>query len=147
MSETSRTPMADFPQDVVERINAHLGGLDRTLGLRFVQASHEEFVAELEIDERHHQPYGLVHGGVYAAMIETLCSTGAALSVLSEGKNAVGLENSTSFLRSVRSGKLRGTARPLSRGRRTQVWEAHICDEHEQLVATGRVRLMVIDPR
>lgn len=138
--------MNAFPDDVLDLINDHLGGYNNAMGLRFVEATENRFVAELDIDDRHRQPYGLVHGGVYAGMIETLCSTGAALSVWNEGKNAVGLENTTAFLRAVRSGTLRGTARPLSRGRRSHVWEAHIKDARGRLVASGRVRLMVLDP-
>ncbi len=135
-----------FPENVVNLINERLGGYNKAIGLRFVEASPDRFVAELEIDERHLQPYGLVHGGVYAGMIESLCSTGAALSVWNEGKNTVGLENTTAFLRAVRSGTLRGTARPLARGRRSHVWEAEIKDDRDRLVASGRVRLMVLDP-
>ena len=137
--------MNGFPDDVLGLINGHLGGYNNAMGLRFVEASEDRFVAEIEIGDRHRQPYGLVHGGVYAGMIETLCSTGAALSVWNEGKSAVGLENTTAFLRAVRSGTLRGTARPLSRGRRSQVWEADIEDGRGHLVASGRVRLMVLD--
>ena len=135
-----------FPENVVNLINERLSGYNKAIGLRFVEASPDRFVAELEIDERHLQPYGLVHGGVYAGMIESLCSTGAALSVWNEGKNTVGLENTTAFLRAVRSGTLRGTARPLARGRRSHVWEAQIKDDRDRLVASGRVRLMVLDP-
>ena len=135
-----------FPENVIYLINERLGGFNKAIGLRFVEASPDRFVAELEIDERHLQPYGLVHGGVYAGMIESLCSTGAALSVWNEGKNTVGLENTTAFLRAVRSGTLRGTARPLARGRRSHVWEAEIKDDRDRLVASGRVRLMVLDP-
>ena len=102
-----------FPDNVVDLINEHLGGYNTVIGLRFVEASPDEFVAELTIDDHHLQPYGLVHGGVYAGMIESLCSTGAALSVWAEGKSTVSLENTTAFLRAVRSGTLRGTARPL----------------------------------
>jgi uncharacterized protein (TIGR00369 family) len=100
----------------------------------------------MEISDRHLQPYGLVHGGVYAGMIESLCSTGAALTVWAENKSAVGLENSTSFLKAVRGGRLRGTARPLVLGKRSQVWEADIHDDRDLLVATGRVRLLILDP-
>lgn len=135
-----------YPENVVNLINERLGGYNNVIGLRFVEASPDRFVAELEIDERHLQPYGLVHGGVYAGMIESLCSTGAALSVWNEGKSTVGLENTTAFLRAVRSGTLRGTARPLARGRRSHVWEAEIKDNRDRLVASGRVRLMVLDP-
>jgi 1,4-dihydroxy-2-naphthoyl-CoA hydrolase len=138
--------MDSFPENVVNLINERLGGYNNVIGLRFVEASPDRFVAELEIDERHLQPYGLVHGGIYAGMIESLCSTGAALSVWNEGKNTVGLENTTAFLRAVRSGTLRGTARPLARGRRSHVWEAEIKDDRDRLVASGRVRLMVLDP-
>lgn len=138
--------MDRFPENVVDLINERLGGYNNAMGLRFVAASPNRFVAELEIDERHLQPYGLVHGGVYAGMIESLCSTGAALSVWNEGQSTVGLENTTAFLRAVRSGTLRGTARPLARGRRSHVWEAEIKDDRDRLVASGRVRLMVLDP-
>ena len=138
--------MNSFPDNVLELINANLGGFNNALGLRFIKAQPDEFVAEIEIDDRHLQPYGLVHGGVYAAMIETLCSTGAALAVWGENKSTVGLENSTSFLKAVRKGRLRCTSRPLVLGNRSHVWEAAIRDDQDRLVAAGRVRLMVLDP-
>jgi uncharacterized protein (TIGR00369 family) len=137
--------MDAFPQNVVDLINERLGGYNNTMGLRFVEASPDRYVAELSIDDRHRQPYGLVHGGVYAGMIESVCSTGAAIGVWDEGKSAVGLENTTSFLRAVRAGTLRCTARPLVRGGRSHVWEADVKDDRDRLVATGRVRLIVLD--
>ena len=138
--------MSAFPENVLDLINQRLGGYNRAMGLRFIEAAEDRFVAELEVEERHLQPYGLVHGGVYAGMIESLCSTGAALSVWNEGKSAVGLENTTTFLRAVRSGILRGTAHPLVLGRRSHVWEASIQDDRRRRVAAGRVRLMVLEP-
>lgn len=138
--------MEALPDNVLELINANLGGLNNALGLRFTKVTLDEYVAEIEISDRHLQPYGLVHGGVYAAMIETLCSTGAALRVWGENKNTVGLENNTSFLKAVRSGRLRCTARPLILGRRSHVWEADIHDDQDCLVAAGRVRMMVLEP-
>ena len=138
--------MIEFPPDIVEMINARLGGYDVAQGLRFVSATPDEFVAELEITEHHLQPYGLVHGGVYSGMIETLCSVGAALNVFNEGKTSVGLDNATSFLRGTRSGTLRCTARPLHRGRRSHVWVADVHDDAGRHVASGRVRLMVLEP-
>jgi len=138
--------MSAFPDNVLELINANLGGFNNSLGLRFTKAVEDEYVAEIEISDRHLQPYGLVHGGVYATMIETLCSTGAALTVCGENKNTVGLENNTSFLQAVRGGRLRCTARPLVLGKRSHVWEAGIHDDQDRLVASGRVRLMVLEP-
>lgn len=138
--------MNAFPDNVLELINANLGGFNNALGLQFTKADPDEYVAEIEITDRHLQPYGLVHGGVYAGMIETLCSTGAALTVWGENKTTVGLENNTSFLKAVRGGRLRCTARPLLLGKRTHVWEAGIHDDQGRLVASGRIRLMVLEP-
>lgn len=137
--------MTGFPDDIVSMINERLGGFNKAMGLRFVKAAPDEFVAEIRIDHQHLQPYGLVHGGVYSAMVETVCSTGAALNVFVEGKSVVGLDNATSFLRAVRSGVLRCTATPLVRGRRSHVWDARIHDDRDRLVATGRVRLLVLE--
>ncbi|MCG6879248.1 MAG: PaaI family thioesterase [Deltaproteobacteria bacterium] len=138
--------MNEFPENVLDLINENLGGFNNFLGLRFTSATPDEFIAELIIKDSHLQPYGLVHGGVYAGMIETICSTGSALMVWGEGKNVVGLENTTSFLRAVRSGRLRCAARPLLLGKRSHVWEAGIHDDQNRLVATGRVRMMVLEP-
>lgn len=137
--------MADLPDNVLELLNAHVAGFDAAMGLRFVSATPSELVAELTVDARHLQPYGLVHGGVYAGMIEALCSTGAALDVMDRGASAVGLENTTSFLRAAREGVLRGVARPVHRGRSSQVWEADVVDASGRRLATGRVRLQVLE--
>lgn len=142
MSQPPRLP--PLPANVVELINHRRGGFNEQLGLTFVAATYDEVIAELEIRDHHLQPYGLVHGGVYAAMIETVASTGAAMNALPIGKHTVGLENSTSFLRATRTGLLRARGRPLVRGRRTHVWEVEIRDADRRLVATGRVRMICI---
>ena len=138
--------MEPFPENVIDMLNANLGGFNNTLELRFTNATPDEYVAEIDITDKHLMPYGLVHGGLYASMIETLCSTGAALTVWEENKHTVGLENNTSFLRAVRGGHLRCTARPLVLGKRSHVWEAHVHDDRDRLVATGRVRMLVLEP-
>ena len=138
--------MNALPDNVLELINENLGGFNNALGLQFTNVLPDKYEAEIEITDSHLQPYGLVHGGVYAGMIETLCSTGAALTVWGEKKTTVGLENNTSFLKAVRGGRLRCTARPLLLGKRSHVWEADIHDDQGRLVASGRVRLMVLEP-
>lgn len=138
--------MSEFPNNAIDMVNSVLGGFNMAMGIRFIKAEENEFVAELVVGDHHLQPYGLVHGGVYAGMVETVCSTGAALHVFSEGKNAVGLENATSFLRAVRSGTLQCCAKPVLIGRRSHVWDAKIFDDRDRLVATGRVRLMILEP-
>jgi uncharacterized protein (TIGR00369 family) len=99
----------------------------------------------MEIGPHHHQPYGIVHGGVHSGLIEAITSVGAALAALARGQSVVGLENHTSFLNAVRKGKLLATARPLMRGRRTQVWEATVTDAEGRSVATGRVRFLSLE--
>ncbi len=137
--------MTEQNNNFAEQANGIRGGFNLTMDIRFVRATTEEVVGELTIGQQHLQPYGLVHGGVYAGLIETLCSTGAAIVALSRGQTAVGQENSTSFLRAVREGKLTGRALPLAVGRRSQVWEARIQDDEDRLVATGRVRLICLE--
>jgi uncharacterized protein (TIGR00369 family) len=120
-------------------------GWVKEMGIRILTASADEVTCEWQVSEKHHQPYGIVHGGVHCGVIETLASVGAALVAHPRGQRAVGLENSTSFIRAVRSGTLRGVARPVTRGRTSQLWEVWIRDEKEQLVAQGRVRLLCVD--
>ncbi|MCA9614760.1 MAG: PaaI family thioesterase [Sandaracinus sp.] len=132
--------------DHAELLNGMRRGWDAAMGLRWVRATEEELVAELDVDERHLQQYGLVHGGVHSGLIEVLCSAGAALRAMARGQGgAVGLENHTSFLKAARGGVLRATARPITCGRRTHVWEAEVRDADGELLATGRVRLMVLE--
>lgn len=133
------------PSDALEFLSRNPGGYNVAMGLRFLEASIDGVTAEMEIGQQHLQPYGLVHGGVFAGLVETLCSVGAMLSVVSEGKSVVGLENSTSFIRAVRSGRLRATSMPVHRGRRTHVWRCDVFDEEDRLVAAGRLRLLVLD--
>ena len=131
--------------DPVELLNRHRGGFNEALGLRFVHATPVEVVAEIQVGPRHLQPYGVVHGGVYSAMVETLASSAAALGLMSEGRHAVGLENATTFLRAVRGGTLTGRAVPLTRGRRSHVWEVEIRDDDGRLAAKGRVRMLCLE--
>jgi 1,4-dihydroxy-2-naphthoyl-CoA hydrolase len=115
------------------------------MGLDFVKISPEEVVVEWTIDDRHRQPFGIVHGGVHSGVIETVCSTGAGVNAAPRGQTVVGVENHTSFLRAVREGRLRATATPIHIGRRAQLWEASVVDERGRVVATGRVRLFCLD--
>jgi uncharacterized protein (TIGR00369 family) len=125
--------------------NGTLGGWNRAMGTRFVRATPELIVVEVTIGEQHLQPYGIVHGGVHAGLIEMACSTGAAVYALPSGQSVVGLENSTSFVRAARGGTMRVTATPVQRGRRTQVWQAVVEDEQGRTLSTGRVRLLCLE--
>src|SRR5690348_12208232 len=118
----------------------------QAMGVTITKATAEEVRAELTVGPPHLQGYGIVHGGVHCGLIESLASIGAALYALPRGQSVVGLENNTSFVRAVRAGaRLHAVATPVTRGRRTQVWEAQVLDEEDKLVATGRVRLLCLE--
>lgn len=136
---------SDSAPDLIAMINSLPDGWVRANGLHFLAASADGVTAEMVVGPQHRQPYGLVHGGVYAGIIESLASVGAALSVMPDGRSAVGLENHTTFLRACRQGTLHASATPLTRGSRTQVWEVAIRDDAQRVVAVGRVRLLVLD--
>lgn len=114
------------------------------LGLELDAVTAESVVAHWAIDARHLQPQGIVHGGVYASVVETCCSLGAAAAAPA-GMVPVGVENHTSFIRAVREGRLSARAVPLHAGRRAQLWECTISDVAGRLIATGRLRVMFVD--
>ncbi|HEY3194429.1 MAG TPA: PaaI family thioesterase [Candidatus Dormibacteraeota bacterium] len=133
-------------KDFSERLNEMPEGWLQAMGVTITLATPEEVRAELTVGPEHLQGYGIVHGGVHSGLIESLASIGAALFALPRGQSVVGLENTTSFLRAVRAGaKLRAISTPVTRGRRTQVWEARVLDDEDRLVATGRVRLLCLE--
>ena len=132
-----------MPEQIAEAMN-HIPGWAKEMGLVILTASADEVTCEWEVQPKHLQAYGIVHGGVYCGVVESLASIGAALVALPRGQRVVGLENTTSFIRAIRSGRLHAVARPVTRGRTTQVWEAHVRDEEERLVAQGRVRLLCL---
>ena len=110
------------------------------LGLQFTELSGDKVVAEWTASEKHHQPYGIVHGGVYCALVETAGSVGASLWWGDRGR-VVGSANQTDFLRPVREGLLTASAVPVHRGRSQQLWTVDIFDGDDRLSARGQVRL------
>lgn len=137
-SEAESAPAADASGEPV--------GLMKLMGMTVVSMNEREVVAELVVTPAHHQPMGIVHGGVYCALVETVCSVGGHLHASKRGLTVVGVDNQTSFLKATRSGVLTVRGTPLSAGRRTQLWQADIRDGNDALVATGRVRLVCIEP-
>ena len=138
--------MTDTPEDFSDFMNANLGGWNTAMGLRFTKVTIDECNCELVIGDQHRQPYGIVHGGVHCAAVETVCSTGAALNAMPRGQAVVGIENSTSFIHAVREGVVRVTGTPLTRGRRSQLWEGVARDANGRIVASGKVRLLCLEP-
>ncbi len=120
------------------------GGLVGLLGLRFDETTADRVVISWTVTPEHHQPAGLVHGGVYCSVVETAASIGGAIWLGDRGQ-VVGVSNHTDFLRGVREGELRAVATPIHRGRSQQLWLVEVRDEQERLVARGQVRLSNLD--
>ena len=133
-----------MPTKSDELTPVRLGGFDAAMSFEMVSASGDEVVIEYDIGEQHRQPYGIVHGGVHCAAVESACSTGAGIYAMARGQGVVGVENHTSFIHAARSGRVRVTATPLTRGRRSQLWEATARDASGRLIASGRVRLLCL---
>jgi 1,4-dihydroxy-2-naphthoyl-CoA hydrolase len=113
----------------------------RAAGLVFDEILGSRVTGHLQLGPEHHTPWGIVHGGVYTTAVESAASVGASTAVREQGQVAVGLTNTTHFLRPVTAGRVNVEAVPLSQGRTQQLWRVDITDEAGKLVAHGEVRL------
>jgi 1,4-dihydroxy-2-naphthoyl-CoA hydrolase len=120
-----------------------LHDFDSYLGLAVDHVASDLVTARMEITARHLQPYGVVHGGVYCAMVESLASIGGASWAMESGMvGVVGVHNATDFLRSAREGVMFGRAVPVHQGRSQQIWQVEITvDGSDRMLARGQVRL------
>lgn len=118
-------------------------GFDRLYGLEITEIVDGIVRGRVSVRDEIKQPAGLVHGGVYAAMAESLATNGTAATVFQDGSTAVGLSNQTSFLRPITSGTINAVARARHRGRTTWVWEVELTDDAGRLCALTRVTVAV----
>lgn len=118
-------------------------GLDHVMGMRILDATGDGVAAEIDINQNHHQPFGIVHGGVYCAMAESVASISGFLWLEQTGigGTAVGVNNSTDFLKSVSEGTIVARSAPIHRGKRQQLWQVDMSLPDGTLLAQGRVRL------
>ena len=130
----------------LETLNTvNLNSLAGQLGIEFIEVGDDFLTARMPVDERTKQPFGILHGGAFAALAETVGSVAATLCIDMTQQYAVGLDINANHLKSVRSGFVYGTARPVHLGRRTHVWEIKITDEAQKLVCISRLTLMIVD--
>ena len=119
---------------------------DREIGLTYTETSADGVKAHLAVTPKLHQPTGIVHGGVWCSMVESLPSVSAYLWLTENGGgNVVGVNNNTDFLRAVTEGTAYGVSEPVHRGRRQQLWLVTIRDADDRLIARGQVRLQNIE--
>ena len=135
--------------DAANEANAlNTSDLLQLVDARFEEATPDRVSGTIAADERHHQPWGLVHGGLYTAAIETFATIGAFHAVRDRGQQVVGVSNSTDFLRPHRSGRLGVVGEAIHQGRTYQLWEVELRRmDDDQLVARGQVRLQNIEVR
>jgi uncharacterized protein (TIGR00369 family) len=118
-------------------------GFDGLIGLELTELTDERVAGEVAVRDELKQPLGLVHGGVYASIAESLASFGTALAVGAEGKQASGLSNQTSFLRPITEGTIHAHATRRHKGRTTWVWEVEIFDDAGRLCVLTRMTVAV----
>jgi uncharacterized protein (TIGR00369 family) len=119
-----------------------MGAWLEDLGLVIDEMSGTRVRGHIELGPRHHTPMGQVHGGVYATVTETAGSIGGILAVLSGGQAAVGVHNSTDFLRPMQEGRMDVVAEPIMQGRVQQLWRVDMTRATDgALIAQGRLRL------
>lgn len=148
------TSAPDHPQDRQPGPDADPGrgpagesAFVRASGLRLHVIGPDRVEGVIDLGPEHHQPWGIVHGGVYATAVESAASFGAAEAARARGLQVVGVHNSTNFLRPVRAGRVQVVALPIHQGRTTQLWEVTITDEQRRPVAVGQVRLQNLELR
>ena len=117
--------------------------LDGVIGLRFTERGDGWAEATLEVGDHVRQPMGLVHGGVYAAIAESLTSMATAMAVAGDGFMAQGLSNTTNFLRPCLEGTISARAERLHAGRTTWVWDVRMSDDHGRVCAITRMVIAV----
>ncbi len=121
-------------------------GLNKDLGIEYVELEAERIVMTMPVDVRHHQPLGYLHGGASVVLAESVATIGAWLNC-PPGKVAFGAEINASHLRPKRSGTLTGVGTPVQIGRTNQVWEVHIRDEDDKPVCVSRCRVAIVDAK
>ncbi len=132
------------PQTLESLNAASAGSMVQRLNIVFSEIGDDFIRATMPVDERTHQPFGLLHGGASVALAETLGSTGANMCVDRSRYRCLGQEINANHVRAARSGRVTGTARPLHIGGRSQVWSIDIADEAGQLVCISRLTMAVL---
>ncbi len=117
--------------------------LDSHLGFEYFDIKEDSARGSVPVTNRVRQPYGLVHGGVFAALAESLASIATAAAVWDDGNIAVGLSNSTNFMRPATEGTIHAHATRRHRGRTTWIWDVDMTDDEGRLCATTRVTMAV----
>jgi len=118
-------------------------GFAEEIGTEWIDFDPDNARARIAVEKRHLQPFGIVHGGVYATLAESICSAATYNTVREDGMVAMGQANDTTFLRPISEGQITATARTRHRGRTTWVWDVEITDDEGRVCALSRMTIAV----
>ncbi|MEM1300570.1 MAG: hotdog fold thioesterase [Pseudomonadota bacterium] len=124
---------------------AHEGTLTDVMGIEFTEVGPDFLRGRMPAEPRNFQPYGIIHGGASVVLAETLGSCGAAWSVNPKTHRAFGQEVNANHLRPVSKGWVHGLARPVHRGRRSQVWTIDLTDDEGRPTCISRLTMAVVE--
>lgn len=133
----------DFKVEMAHTSNNR--GLNKTVGLEILERGEDYLKGRIPVDERTHQPYGILHGGASCVLAETLASFASALVIDPKKQACVGLEINANHIRGVTHGWVTGTARPLHIGRTTHVWDVRLENDEGKLTCISRVTMAILD--
>src|SRR6266571_4731907 len=135
---TQNSPPGRLPDTRLEALSSFLRGLP----LEIESIESDRVVGSIELGEDQHTPWGVVHGGAYTTAIESVASIGASAAVLDRGQFAVGVNNTTDFLRPLTRGRVKVVAEPIHQGATQQLWQVIISKASDgKVLARGQVRL------
>jgi 1,4-dihydroxy-2-naphthoyl-CoA hydrolase len=118
-------------------------GFAEEIGVEWVSLDPDDARARIKVESRHLQPFGIVHGGVFASLAESLTSAATYGAVRDDGMVSMGQANDTTFLRPIGEGYINASATPRHRGRTTWVWDVEITNDDGQTCALARVTIAV----
>lgn len=118
-------------------------GFAEEIGTEWIDFDPDNARARIAVEKRHLQPYGIVHGGVYATLAESICSAATYGAVREDGMVAIGQANDTTFLRPIGEGTITATARTRHRGRTTWIWDVEMSDDEGRVCALSRMTIAV----
>ncbi len=131
--------------DIADRFNRNLGPFAKAMGIVFDEVTPDRLTGHVDVTPELHQPFGLVHGGVYCSIVESFGSMAASIAAARDGKVVVGVSNTTDFIRPIRTGRIDVVATPIHRGRLQQQWLVEMFRDDGKLAARGHLRGQVLD--
>lgn len=134
--------MQQYPLELLNKMGANT--ILETIGIQITRLTEDEIEGTMPVDKRTHQVFGILHGGASVVLAETLGSLGASLTVDQTKYRCVGLDINANHIKAVKSGVVKGVAKPIHTGRSTQVWQIEITNEEGDLVCLSRITMAVV---